>query len=1096
MKHFILPVLFVIILLSSNYLKAQNEQGILPTKVYGTSEYGGLPQIFDIKADSRGIIYASNNLGLMELSGNIWKVYKIRNNGAVRSLDINPEGKIFVGGKNEFGYFSTDSSHIGKLKYYSISEEIISYEFGEIRNVICINNKTYFKSKNHIFIWNSDSLMELKSKASFLNLFNVSNKIITSIKKRGYYLVEDSLIESNVIPFTKNSARATLFDEENNLFYSSEKGFYLVSIKKNKLVFKSKFNTELTSLLRNRRVFSLLKISDSLFSVATNKGLYIINKKGNIIKSINTKYGLKSDVVYTQALDGNNTLWLGSENGLAKINILSPTVNFPQKKYNYSGRIEDVIRFSGNLHIITPSGLYAFANTSNIDEESAYNSTSKNSTLKSFRHLQQVSKYKESKEIDEKLFKQLSNSCWDLEFFNLPHKKLLLISTMDFVIGLNTNGSLEKVVSCYPYTSYQSSTDPRRVYIGLDGGIQSVYYSENNTWIDEGTIPGVSEVIRDIQEDKNGNLWMASDRQGIIYIKQPLFTNHKIQNPIITKLGKGLEKGDPIQIQSDDDKLLFASSYGIYRFSWVDSLFRLDSSFSKSINSSKNMIHRISRDKQSNIWTVAIDDKSKISSVYYSIKQNTGTYRDLKVFAKKNEIVYSFFHGDKNICWYGGSYGLSKVNTSKLSDSTYTYYTYLTNVLNNSDTAFGGYYTSDKGVTLTQPESYIKTFDFRHNSFTFYFSSSSPKDFEKLNYNWYLEGYEQEVNWGTWSGKTYKEYTNLNEGSYTFHVRAIDIYGNMSEVTSYQFSITPPWYRTIYAYIASIFFFIAFVWGAIRVSTRSLNRIIKEATVEITKQKDQLEEKNRNIIDSIRYAQRIQEAVIPSDREFKKYFNKSFVLWKPRDIVSGDFYWVAPKHDKVYLAAADSTGHGVPGAFMSIMGIAFLNQILGSSKIKNAAEILNQLRHFVITAINKEQESTANKDGMDIAVCVFDFKKMQIDYSGAYNALYIIRNGELLETKADRMPIGMHSRDHIPFKNKLIDIQKGDKIYTFSDGYSDQFGGPKGKKFMAKRFKRLLLEIEDQNMEKQKETLWQRIIEWRGDIEQLDDIIIIGIEIE
>ena len=128
MKHFILPVLFVIILLSSNYLKAQNEQGILPTKVYGTSEYGGLPQIFDIKADSRGIIYASNNLGLMELSGNIWKVYKIRNNGAVRSLDINPEGKIFVGGKNEFGYFSTDSSHIGKLKYYSISEEIISYE--------------------------------------------------------------------------------------------------------------------------------------------------------------------------------------------------------------------------------------------------------------------------------------------------------------------------------------------------------------------------------------------------------------------------------------------------------------------------------------------------------------------------------------------------------------------------------------------------------------------------------------------------------------------------------------------------------------------------------------------------------------------------------------------------------------------------------------------------------------------------------------------------------------------------------------------------------------------------------------------------------
>jgi serine phosphatase RsbU (regulator of sigma subunit) len=181
---------------------------------------------------------------------------------------------------------------------------------------------------------------------------------------------------------------------------------------------------------------------------------------------------------------------------------------------------------------------------------------------------------------------------------------------------------------------------------------------------------------------------------------------------------------------------------------------------------------------------------------------------------------------------------------------------------------------------------------------------------------------------------------------------------------------------------------------------------------------------------------------------------------------------------------------------MSIMGISFLNQIIGSANLGNAADILNRLRRLVISAINKEKKETENKDGMDMAFCIYDFKKMQIDYSGAYNAMYIIRNGELLETKADRMPIGVHSRDKKSFTNKLVDIQKGDRVYIFSDGYLDQFGGPKGKKFMSKRFKRLLLEIEEYSMEKQKEVLWQRFIEWRGDIEQIDDIIIIGIMVE
>lgn len=1082
---------FIILVLSSLLLGAQSKYGTPPYKYYSASDFDGVLQVFDIKSDSRGIVYASNNIGLMELSGNTWKVYKIKNNLPVYSLDIDNNGRIYVGGTNEFGYFDADSSYIGLLKYHSLSSHIKYKSFGEIQNVIYTNNKVYFQSKKEIFILNKDSIHILKSKNRIYKLFKASNSILTSIKDEGVFLVKDTLIKITNI---HSKVLIADFDSTNNLFYSEGRGFNLVSIANNKIYFKKPFFTQIDPIIKSINPSGLCQINDSLISIKSDKGIYVINKKGKLVQILNKQQGLKSERVLGQTIDKNNILWLATENGIVKTSILSPTSYFLPKTYNYDGQILDIIRFHNSLYIITPTSLFKLTD----DNQENTPITNIYSILHNYRFskLQYPRKSIETTDLTKKLYSEITNKCWDLTKFTLPQKEILLVSTNNYVVGINSDETLEKVSSCYPYTSYQSKIDPRRVFIGLDGGIQSVYYSSSSKWIDEGRISGVSEVIRDIQEDKDGNLWLASAHQGVIYIHKPEFINHKIQNPQISKFQKGIEEGDPIRIEKINSELLFASSYGIYGFSWSDSTFYLKPGFSKNINNPKNIIHRISRDHNNNLWVVGINDNNKITTVYFLKNLSNGKFKDIKVFAKKNEIVFSFFHDKNNISWFGGTYGLGKTNESRLNDSSYSYNIYITNVLSNNDTAFGGHFTINNQVCQTQPASYIKTFDFKHNSFTFYFSASSPKDFNDLKYSWYLEGYENEKDWGRWSEKTYKEYTNLNEGHYIFHVRAIDIYGNKSEVSTYEFYVEPPWYRTIYAYFGAFILFILFVWGAIHVSTRGLNKIIKEATAEISSQKDELEAKNKNIIDSIRYAQRIQEAVLPSTKEFYRYFKESFVLWKPRDIVSGDFYWLAPKHDKIYLAAADCTGHGVPGAFMSIMGIAFLNQILGSSRVKNAAEILNQLRHYVITAINKEQGETVNKDGMDIALCIYDFQKMQIEYAGAYNPLYIVRDGELLEIKADRMPIGVHGKDSIAFKNKVVDIKKGDKIYIFSDGFVDQFGGAKEKKFMSKRFKRLLLEIEDKSMEQQKEILWQRTLEWRGDIEQIDDIIIIGILIE
>lgn len=263
--------------------------------------------------------------------------------------------------------------------------------------------------------------------------------------------------------------------------------------------------------------------------------------------------------------------------------------------------------------------------------------------------------------------------------------------------------------------------------------------------------------------------------------------------------------------------------------------------------------------------------------------------------------------------------------------------------------------------------------------------------------------------------------------------------------------------------------------------------------VELKKAYDEIEEKNTEITDSIRYALRIQEAVLPQEELFKKFMPKHFIFFRPKDIVSGDFYWMTQKDHLSVIVAADCTGHGIPGAFMSMLGISFLNAIIGEMEKPKANEILEQLRAQIIKSLHQTGKEGEAKDGMDIALCVFNNKTNELEFAGAYNALYHIRNGELIEIKADRMPIAIHWNEDPPFISHKLQIENGDTIYLFSDGYADQFGGPKGKKFMYKQFKNLLLSIQDFSMEKQKDILAEKFDKWKGELSQVDDVILMGI---
>jgi serine phosphatase RsbU (regulator of sigma subunit) len=254
--------------------------------------------------------------------------------------------------------------------------------------------------------------------------------------------------------------------------------------------------------------------------------------------------------------------------------------------------------------------------------------------------------------------------------------------------------------------------------------------------------------------------------------------------------------------------------------------------------------------------------------------------------------------------------------------------------------------------------------------------------------------------------------------------------------------------------------------------------------------------KNKEIHDSIVYAKRIQQAVLPNEDTISDLLPEHFILFKPRDIVSGDYYWISKIEGKVVVIVADCTGHGVPGAFMSMLGISLLNKLSKEFKETNAADILNILREDVIASLNQGLGTFEQvKDGMDMAVMIFDFESLNMQFAGAYNPFYLIRDRELQQFKGDRMPVGLHVVETKNFTNRQVKLESGDVIYAFSDGYVDQIDKFGSKKFLAKNFKSLLLQINQFPLAEQKQILDSKIEEWKGQYSQIDDILVMGIRV-
>ena len=395
------------------------------------------------------------------------------------------------------------------------------------------------------------------------------------------------------------------------------------------------------------------------------------------------------------------------------------------------------------------------------------------------------------------------------------------------------------------------------------------------------------------------------------------------------------------------------------------------------------------------------------------------------------------------------------------------------------------------------------------NHITFDFIGISQTIPNKVKYQFMLEGFD--ADWLQGGKETSTTYSNLPPGKYTFLLKASNNDGiwNIKPV-AYSFEIISPFWKRPWFFIivtliivGSIFLMIKMRERSLRYSKKLLEEQVTIRTYELLEEKEKLQtayseidEKNKDITDSIHYAKRIQQAILPSDTIWKQLLPESFVLYKPKAIVSGDFYWLEKWGNQTLVAAVDCTGHGVPGAFTSIVGHNILTQAVNVLGLSKPSLILNETNKQLSKKLNQDPEVATVRDGMDIALIAINYPKLKIEFAGANNPLWVIRDNQLIQLNGDKFPIGVFVGEELQqFKNHEWELQKGDCIYIFTDGYADQFGGPKGKKFKYKQFQDLLIENHKKPFEEQRAILEKTIEDWIGELDQIDDILVIGIKI-
>jgi serine phosphatase RsbU (regulator of sigma subunit)/ligand-binding sensor domain-containing protein len=1080
-------ILFVVLafLYSSALFSQLNQNGYPFIRNYSPKENGAQGMNYAVAMDSRGIIYFGNtDKGVIEYDGTTWKHIALSNNSACKSLAVDTNDIIYVGGVGDFGYIAPDKNGVSKYNSLTYLVDTSQVKLSNIWKTYATRNGVYFCSVSYIFHYKYPEYLEVikLDEGSFFS-FNIGSRIIIGNWRLGLLELKGDKAEvmPGIEPLIDQDIVQVMPYKAGQWLVVTYKGLFVYDfIEKKTMPLTGQSYLEATNqTLINSRPYNGCFLKDIGYTFATiSNGILISDKKTRISENYNVSTGLidesVSDVLYSPS---QGVIFASFFTGLSRIEYNSPFRIFA-KESNLNGTVLCAQRVNGTLYAGTVTGVSYL--------------TFKENGLPWFKEIEQL----KGKFVYVLLSVETEEG-----------KSRLMACASDDIYEIRDNqayplGATEVTTYC----AIKSSVQPKTFFVGCPKGVHKISWN-GSKWeilkIDNTDY----EVSFQITEDAEGNIWAGTAINGLLKIS-------KDNTVTIYTTKEGLPTNSDLSLFyfQGKDKLLAGSRSGLYEFNAKKNVFEKSQVFGD-FDFQKNAYIRNMYNGYLGSKFILLNNRiQKISPHYESYLV------DSVVFNRLPEMSIEGIYTENNgISWICTSEGLISYNNLFKPVKTSNIPVRISSVTlqHNDSVIFSGNFIKPiifGKDTLwvpvkSQPALQTYSLAYRHNNLSFYFSYPYFQNESANSYSYMLEGFDN--SWSKWSTESKAVFTNLSEGTYTFRVKARNVYLEESQESSFSFTIFPPWYRTIWAYLGYVVVGLFFLVVTVKLYTRKLEAdkkrlegIVAERTAEVVKQKDEIleknieiEHKNKDITDSIVYAKRIQEALLPVRDQINIPSVEIFVYFRPKDIVSGDFYFMrqVPRSSMLVAAAADCTGHGVPGAFMSMLGMSFLSELIAKPEIQHSDELLNYLREHIIVSLNPKGKETETKDGMDISLVAYNYETNQLEWSGANNPLYLVRNGELIEYKADKMPIGLHDRRNEPFKRIEIEPLHGDIIYLFSDGFADQFGGEKGRKYMSKNMKEYLLSIHQKPLEEQEKLIAEESTRWRGEIEQIDDQIVMGI---
>ncbi|GAB4340660.1 MAG: hypothetical protein OHK0038_20180 [Flammeovirgaceae bacterium] len=1100
--------LFFSFLLFISFQVDAQELGKYFIRNFSPKEYNAHTQNWSAVQDDRGLMYVGNTTGVLEYDGKNWRLIEMPNRTTVRTVTKGIDGVIYIGSQGDFGYLKPNA--LGKMVFVSLVSKL-PQEHRNFKDVWASHagkEGVYFMTDYKIFRYNPDGTFTYitpKTDAFFLS-FYIDGKLYTHEAKAGLFVLDnDSLQLVRGGERLIKEALYTLFSlgDGRLMAGAGKSGLFLIDVKKTDNPI-SEWNIPVNQILKENILYCGLKMGDKLAFGTLKNGVYVVDEKtGELISHIHQETGLQNNQVWNLGTDNQGGLWACTNKGLSRIELQTPFTFWTEKEG--AGKIFGIAKHKNNLYVATGQGVMMLDKAKNV-----------------FQYISEGTR-----------------QAWCFYQYSNVQNSTLFAGTQAGVFIVN-NDKMEGIKGTVGgFDIHLPKKFPNTLMAATIDGVSVVQLKENNKWEFVGKIEGYAEETRSIADDEDGNIWLGSYYRGVY---QLVYENDSVLKPKIipydtTHFLPSMKENYSFNI---GDKLVFTTSDGIYEFDKKSKKFVPSSVLGKSLKGGVGSDVRLfSVDKQNKVWyrkgytigSAAIGTEEKDTVAFMRLP--------------KMEVNYIYPEADSKNVWVGGSEGLFKYDSKEKLQRSAVTPMIRQFVIGTDSVAFYGAFSQGKDsvasirTTNIQPKEMklVLPYKLASQSIQFQFSATSFDSEDQNQYQYFLEGNDK--NWSEWTNETKKEYTNLWEGKYNFRIKSKNVYGLVSEETSYEFEILPPWYRTIWAYLSYLVLAALLTYFLVKINTirlekanKRLEEIVKQRTAEIQeknatlqqqkeeiltqneelyqqqeeiiaqrdfieKQKQTLEEQHTRIMDSIRYAQTIQQGVLPFPERLQASLKEYFVFYKPKDIVSGDFYWFEQIGEKRLLAVVDCTGHGVPGALMSMIGSAILNDIVikeGETSPKNILEALSKLVRRVL----KQDEEGSNQDGMDAALCkweVFDNQQIKLSFAGAKRPLLYIQNRQIVEVRGTPRSIAgiqLKAKDFI--QEELI-LPENTVIYLTTDGYADQSIDPQSHKIGTAKFKELLETHQDLNLEEQKEALERFLAENQGTNPQRDDITVMGVRV-